>query len=115
MAITDCTSACGNNDMKHGTKCKEVWPDGTIYEGDYENGLMHGKGLLIYNDTSMYDGDFVRGQMTGKGIFVWPEGKRYEGDWVNNKMQGTGTMKWANGKSTYTFCVVTTLSLNYSF
>jgi hypothetical protein len=51
------------NDTKHGESCKEVWPDGTTYQGVYQNGLMHDKGLLIYSDTSMYDGDFVKGQM----------------------------------------------------
>lgn len=54
---------------------KEVWPDGTIFQGDYEEGLMHGKGLLIYKDNCMYDGNFVEGQMTGKGVYVWTGGK----------------------------------------
>ena len=61
--------------MKHGKEGKEVWPDGTMYRGDYECGSMHGKGLIIYSDNSMYNGDFYKGNVCGHGVFVWAGGK----------------------------------------
>lgn len=37
------------NNNKHGRNCKEVWADGTTFQGEYSEGMMHGKGLLIYS------------------------------------------------------------------
>ncbi len=42
------------------------WPNGTSYEGEWVNGVRHGKGVL--NSQIL----------------------RYEGDFIENKMQGTG-------------------------
>ena len=30
--------------------------DGDIYEGEWKNNLMHGKGIDLFNDGSKYDG-----------------------------------------------------------
>ena len=35
---------------------KETWPDGAHYEGYYEEGKKHGKGLLVFADGSRYEG-----------------------------------------------------------
>ena len=37
----------------------EIWPDGAKYEGDYQFGKKHGKGVLIFADGSRYEGEFV--------------------------------------------------------
>jgi len=85
------------NDLKDGHNCKEVWPDGTTYNGEYSKGLMHGRGLLIYNNGAMYDGEIENNTLQGYGVFIWPEGRRYEGEWQSGEMQGYGMMKWATG------------------
>ena len=29
-----------------------IWTDGTMYEGEWQNGIQHGKGLIILPDGS---------------------------------------------------------------
>ena len=43
-----------------------VWPDNSVYKGDVEAGLRHGKGTFFCADTpSIYSGDWVHGRRTG--------------------------------------------------
>lgn len=35
------------------------------------------RGCYWYSDGSMYDGQWVAGKMHGKGVFVYPSGNRY--------------------------------------
>ena len=40
-----------------------IWKEtGQQYDGDYKNGLMHGKGLFEYSEGEYYRGDFVNGK-----------------------------------------------------
>ena len=48
------------DDLKHGFG-KEIRPDGTVFEGQYFNGVKHGKGALQKPDGSYYLGDFHSG------------------------------------------------------
>ena len=34
----------------------ETWPDGSRYEGEYEGGKKHGKGVLKFGNGITYDG-----------------------------------------------------------
>ena len=36
----------------------ERWTDRAKYEGEYNMGMKHGKGLFIWGDGSSYSGDF---------------------------------------------------------
>lgn len=36
----------------------EKWPDGTVYEGEFKNGLKHGEGTYKWNDGSFYRGNW---------------------------------------------------------
>jgi hypothetical protein len=47
-------------------KGKMSWLNGTTYEGEFANGLMHGKGKFIQNG-SVYEGTFVNGKFTNAG------------------------------------------------
>jgi len=56
--------------------------------------MQHGKGCEKWADSgSIFTGDFVEGLRNGFGIWVH-DGKRYEGNWVNNMMDGFGTMEF---------------------
>ena len=43
----------GNNNMRHG-KGRIIQPDGDIYEGDWVNDKMHGRGTYHYTDGLKY-------------------------------------------------------------
>ncbi len=47
------------------------YADGEIYNGEYMNGLMNGKGRYTYRDGRIYEGYFRDGQIvSGKGKFI---------------------------------------------
>tara|TARA_S200000501_G_C20845880_1_gene753603 strand:- start:2085 stop:2525 length:441 start_codon:yes stop_codon:yes gene_type:complete len=69
-----------------------------IYEGNYKNGLYHGKGFLK-NNFNQYTGDFINGRMHGKGIQQFENGIRYEGEFQNGLWHGYGIITYENGES----------------
>ena len=70
---------------------KQIFEDGTYYEGQWENNKKNGKGILYYKDgTIKYDGDFINDKKEGNGKFVFENGEYYIGQWFNNKRSGKG-------------------------
>jgi hypothetical protein len=69
------------------------------YEGDFENGNMHGHGTMTYSDGSQYDGKFKDDSKNGHGIYTYSDGSQYDGNWENDKIHGHGTMTYPD--STY--------------
>lgn len=67
----------------------EQFEDGSKYEGEFENGLKHGKGSLSFLDGTYYLGEFKKNKLGGYGV---QEGVnfRYVGEWKDNIMHGTG-------------------------
>jgi hypothetical protein len=55
---------------------------GLIYDanGEWQDGLPHGSGKLIYPDGSCYVGSFAKGVPNGEGRFVSSQGWYYEGE-----------------------------------
>jgi hypothetical protein len=39
-----------------------TWANGTVYEGDFVNGMPHGKGRMTAADGSVFEGNFVNGK-----------------------------------------------------
>ena len=74
-------------------------PDGSVYEGQWMNGMKDGQGTLVSAHGSRYDGSFVEDQYEGKGTIVFANGDKYEGDWVRSKKQGSGVHEHSNGFS----------------
>lgn len=54
------------------TNVTEHYRDGSIYEGEKENGLRHGNGKFSYADGGVYDGDWKFGAMDGYGNLYYP-------------------------------------------
>jgi hypothetical protein len=67
------------------------------YEGEYQNGDRHGKGVMIYVDGSKYDGDWVVNRH-GKGVMHFSDGATYDGDYVNGSAHGIGTLHNPSGE-----------------
>jgi hypothetical protein len=38
---------------------KQMWKDGSIYEGYWLDNMAHGKGRLIHSDGDVYEGDWL--------------------------------------------------------
>jgi hypothetical protein len=68
---------------------KEIYEDGSVYEGEKKNELRNGKGKFFYADGGMYDGDWHQGRMHGRGRLFYPSGAlAYEGEWLEDKFSG---------------------------
>lgn len=44
-----------------------TWPDGNRYEGEYLNGLKHGKGIFFFANGKIFKGRWKNGQKHGEG------------------------------------------------
>ena len=88
-----------------------------MYEGEWKNNNMHGKGIYTWKDGRKYEGSYlliiVLGEYTmdkkhGKGAYTWADGRKYDGMWYNGKQHGEGVYydasgatrrgEWENGK-----------------
>lgn len=91
--------------------------DGTCYSGQFENGLFHGSGVLLFTDGSRcaskrqrdfhscflvsnpaalsfdlvrYEGEFGHGKFQGTGIFSRFDGMKFEGEFKEGRVEGYG-------------------------
>ena len=46
-----------------------VWEDKSKYEGDWKDGMRHGKGTFYYTNGDKYVGDWKDDVQDGKGIY----------------------------------------------
>jgi hypothetical protein len=93
--------------------CSQKHLDGSTYQGDYINGLMHGKGRLVLTNGDVYQGSFADNEIHGQGrmtfssldisnstginhIFSDVE-SWYEGAWEHGQKNGNGIFHYPNG------------------
>lgn len=62
-----------------------TWPDGKSYEGDWKDGMMHGKGKKTWANGKFYEGDLERGKSHGKGKQIFPDGRTFHGHFINDE------------------------------
>lgn len=92
------------------------------YTGDWQDGLKHGYGVLVYANGNKFEGDWREGKRDGRGVY-WVHDKKksskkskdstklrkqYAGEWANDQRHGLGTFFheeggryegfWANNK-----------------
>lgn len=74
-----------------------------LYEGNWENGLMHGIGKYKFWDkskdvfTEAYQGEFYKGIRQGKGRMEYANHDVYFGTWQNDFRTGEGVCWFADG------------------
>lgn len=61
-----------------------TFQDGSIYQGDIVDSVLHGNGRMTWPDESVYEGNWVNGEMQGTGKFVSGKGEFVEGDFQRN-------------------------------
>ena len=77
---------------------KETFDNGDIYEGEFKNGLKHGKGILTTRNNRSYEGDWENDKPHGFGINTFPNGKIYTGNFAKGKPVGDGQWTYADGR-----------------
>jgi len=88
---------CIEGDCKDGHGSFE-YETGTIYHGDWVNGVEHGHGEMITMD-GVYIGSYENGAPHGKGIFKLKSGRTYSGEWEYGMAHGMGEETYSNGSS----------------
>jgi len=88
--------SCMSGDCMNG-KGIMTWPNGSKYEGKWENGRRKGSGTFTFQDGSKYEGKWENDKENGNGTKTLPDGSEYDGEWLDGKQNGKGTMKWATG------------------
>ncbi|KAL2231427.1 UNVERIFIED_CONTAM: Phosphatidylinositol 4-phosphate 5-kinase 8 [Sesamum indicum] len=81
--------------LPHG-KGNYAWSDGTVYEGDWEEGKMTGKGKIFWPSQVTYEGDFSGGYLHGFGTFIDSDGSIYKGSLKMNSQHGIGRKEYPN-------------------
>jgi hypothetical protein len=61
--------------------------------GDTSNGY----GIRVFPDGTLYAGDFLRGSREGVGILRWGNGHSYYGQWLGDVAHGPGVYRFSNG------------------
>lgn len=79
-------------------KGSAYFPDGSTYEGEWEEGEMHGQGCFRWPDGTSYTGDYQHGRKHGEGTFTYLSKKRYVGEWAAGKQHGKGRLLDPTGK-----------------
>ena len=85
------------NGKPHGENCKYTTVSGNIYEGEYKDGLIDGRGIFTYANGIKYDGEFKNGFMDGEGTATYNNGSNYTGHFVRNERHGYGVLTYSNG------------------
>ena len=50
-------------------KGRQIWPDGSMYEGWWKDNKANGKGRLIHADGDVYDGMWLDDKAHGYGVY----------------------------------------------
>jgi hypothetical protein len=87
------------NNKMHWRKNQIQFPNGDIYEGDVNNGVVSGEGTMIYknNETFAYRGGWSNGVWHGKGTINYIDGETYKGEFYKNDRSGHGKCIWPSG------------------
>ena len=78
-------------------KGKQIWPDGSIYEGWWSDNKANGNGRLIHADGDVYNGAWLDDKAHGYGTYAHLDGAQYEGNWQMDKQHGHGIETWPDG------------------
>eukprot|EP00981_Chlorochromonas_danica_P008995 scaffold2392_cov166-Ochromonas_danica.AAC.11 len=68
------------------------------YNGEWKQGLMHGRGTYLFNDGKTYVGEWQKNRPHGKGKEVYLGNLSYEGEYVGGKYQGQGKIESLDDK-----------------
>nr|XP_061831490.1 ankyrin repeat and MYND domain-containing protein 1-like isoform X1 [Nerophis lumbriciformis] len=71
--------------------------DGSKYEGEFVNGLKHGKGKYTWKSGEFYEGSFYKDYRHGDGVYCWPSGHTFIGKFYLNWREGYGQQLFPDG------------------
>lgn len=76
---------------------RTTYSDGSVYEGNFVNGVASGYGKLQYADGTVYVGEFQMNNPNGKGKLTYVNGTVCEGEFKDGSLHGKGKITYYNG------------------
>ena len=81
--------------------------DGAVYDGEYSQGLEHGRGFIRYPNGNSLDAEFVGGKIMGHGVFRCTSARPGDGvldtllgmQMVTREKDSSGTTSWTGRSS----------------
>jgi hypothetical protein len=70
-----------------------TWVDGSTYEGEWKNGVRHGKGVFKSREGTVYDGMFMDDIRHGAGKLTYASGNQVIGTWDKDRLDGPGELR----------------------
>ena len=83
----------------HDARSRIVYANGDTYEGDVEEGVLCGEGVLCFTNGDRYEGEFKNNSRWGSGVMHFATGDQYEGRWNDAQMHGHGIMTYEGNAS----------------
>ena len=83
------------------TEGTQIFDNGDVYTGEFQEGKKHGHGVLKTRSERTYDGDWQNDVPHGYGVNTFPNGKIYKGEYRQGKPYGEGQWTYSDG-TTYT-------------
>ncbi len=71
-------------------------PNGIKYEGEWKEGIPHGKGTKTFPDGRKYVGEWMDGRPNGQGTKTYSDGSKFVGFWKDG-VRWSGTIYDKNG------------------
>ena len=81
--------------LSGGSKIK--YSDGSVYEGEINDVVRDGNGVLTYANGDVYEGEFDDDMISGNGRLTCMSGDVYEGGFKNGERSGKGSIFYADG------------------
>ncbi len=60
-----------------------IFPDGSIFTGNYKDGMMNGIGKFTFTNGSVFVGQYSNDYKNGKGSYIDKDGETIQGIWEN--------------------------------
>lgn len=76
------------------------WVNGKSYTGYWDNDKKSGQGILTLINGEKYSGEFSNDTYNGKGTYIWSSGQKYTGEWSDGKFNGRGILSFSNKAQT---------------
>ena len=74
-----------------------VFPDSTLYAGDFLGGYRDGVGILRWSNGHSYHGQWLNDAAHGRGRYLFPNGDTYTGEWDSGSVIGDGLFTHEDG------------------
>lgn len=84
-------------DRRHNVEGKMTFESGDVYEGSWQDNVMHGNAVFKLKDGKEYKGRFRMGMPEPCGTLIFPNGDRYEGELFEMLPNGHGKTTLLNG------------------